>query len=82
MNFPSGTRLVDTLPLMERRRSQAELAMMPIEDRIIYEAGNPPSEAEKQEELEHEDAMHELELTGELDPRIILANEPPPDWGQ
>lgn len=80
MNFPPGTKLVDTLPLTDRRRSPAELSRMRIEDRLIYEMENPLTDAEKQADLEYDDLMHGME--DEVDPRILLANEPPAEWGR
>jgi hypothetical protein len=76
-----GQRLVNSLPIPERRKSKDELAAMSHDERLNYEIRHPLSDAEKQEALEREDRDVGADETGEIDPRDLLDNQPPADWG-
>jgi hypothetical protein len=67
-----------------RRKTPGELARMPHEDRLMYEAAHPPTDDELYEELRREVRAIDAAARGEggqVDPHDVLANEPPGDWG-
>lgn len=77
-----GARMVSSTTLPERRKSEAELRAMAIEDRLIYEMHHPLTDQEKQEALEREDMEAHLGIHGEVHPDLILMNEAPDsEWG-
>jgi hypothetical protein len=78
-----GARMESTLPIAPRRPSKAALAAMSIEDRLIAErSAEPLTDDEKLEAMRRELSFDDWEQHGELDPETVLANDPPPGWGE
>jgi hypothetical protein len=75
-----GQRMVAT-HMRERRKSDAEVARMDVSEQARYLAAYPKTDAEKYADMKRKLSFDDWEKHGELDPQIILDNEPPPDWG-
>ena len=65
-SLPVGARMVSTSAPPSRRK-KARWEM---------------TDEEKYAEMKREMSFDDWEKHGELDPEIVNANEPPPDWGQ
>ena len=76
-----GRKLVNSFDPPERRRSPAELKRMDIADQLIYLRHHPETEEQKLQDLVREDRDSHYDMTGEVDERDKLDNEPPASWG-